>query len=298
MIYIIGLLRKGFKADGEILRYRLLDTLSESHMMVDYLQMRRILLNTNLQIVNADMHNNKIRLKDWIHNITVRLTGDIVSDLTDEYSKQLMSADNRCCWIYLGKVDDKYRVSNYNGVTREMSLEELKYYIKAKDIANCDLLGQEEIKGIDTHDIVKNEEFKKSIAIKYESFIAKALMLGHGDQSFVYKIDNGEVILRWHIGSSKNILIAPFITAVMPGAFTNKYINSLELNEGLKIIGSRAFDQKGQNDTLGDVEIPSTVQLVGPRAFKNNTRLLDRNGMLSIHRFRLRNDKTIVLSQS
>ena len=296
MVFIICLLKFESATDDEIIRYRILDTISESNMWVTSIRMRNILENKVTHVVNADLHNGKIRLKDWVYNITVR----IVEESYNKLSKLTELTDDRCSLMLLSKAGNNYRVVNYKGIIQRMAYDELKSCINKEEVANCsikDNAEKSEINGKDTYEIIEDKEFSKNIDKKYEIFIAKALMIGYGDVSFIYRIENQEVKLRKYVGSSRNILIPSFITGIMGGAFANKIIDTLDLNEGLKVIGSRAFEQEILTGKLDRVEIPSTVELVGYKAFNNNDSLFDSSGMLTKHKFKLRSNKTIVLEQ-
>ena len=300
MIYIVGLIRKGIGATGEILRYNILETISESSMTVTPNQLKSIITDTKLKVANATLENNKIKLKDWVNKITVKLSGDINSNMLGKYSEDINLHDYRCPYILLNKEGDRYKLTNYKGIVRDIPLDELETIVKLGEIANCSMTNNKDETSIDwrdTYEIIANEEFEKDILIKYNTFIAKAQMFSHGSISFKYRIENKQVILQRFTGSSRNIILPSFITAVMSGAFDNSYVDTLDLNEGLKIISTKAFMQKGMTAELEKIEIPSTVELIGPNAFLGHTRLYNNQGELSPHKIKLRNIKTLIIER-
>ena len=83
----------------------------------------------------------------------------------------------------------------------------------------------------------------------------------------------------------------------MVSAFRDVDIETLNLNEGLKVIGNRAFEPKEWLNGLTSVEIPSTVKVIGSKAFSNNNRLIKNDSTWNTDRFKLRSEKTIVVDQ-
>ena len=81
----------------------------------------------------------------------------------------------------------------------------------------------------------------------------------------------------------------------MADAFTEVAIETINLNEGLKVIGNGAFEPFKMSDALSTIEIPSTVQLIGARAFNNNIRLFNNDGTLNMYKIKLRNSNTVMI---
>ena len=91
----------------------------------------------------------------------------------------------------------------------------------------------------DVYEIEEDREFEKIIQSKYNSFIAKTVMLGYAGITFEYLVENYEVILTKYTGTSNDIVLPPFVTAIGKAAFAHKNVVRLKLNNGLKIIGGR-----------------------------------------------------------
>ena len=314
MLYIIGLTRKGYSKNGEILRYKVLDTLSESQMLLTPIQLQKILSTGNLEVANAKLSNNTIVIADWVNNITVKLTGgaeEFTGGTEKESSLVLLAGEEHmrtgnkdnalvvekgCSLILLAKEEEKYKLVNRTGYIIRVTLDKLDSYIKCNEVANCNITSTDnKINSLDTYEITKNEDFEKTIATKYKAFEAKALLLGHGQVSFNYEIENEQVKLKRYTGKSKNIILPSFITAIMKHAFVSTNIETIEMNEGLKIIGEWALSPTSENSSLKSVEVPSTVELISAEAFTNNIKLFTNKGTLDPNRLKLRSEKTIIL---
>lgn len=275
MIYVVDLVIPQ-DGHGEILRYHIIDTLTNSCMSLNQRQLRMLISRCGMQIANAKLQHNSIELRDWVY-----------SKATHNYRFSLLS-----------KEGNTYRVTNHKGDIVALTFEEVKQLIELKEIANGSIIdnkGKMEIIGQDTYEITTSEKFKESVASKYEIFRAKASLIGCGDISFDYIVENEDVKLKKYTGSSKNILLPSFITSVMKDAFRDVNIRSLNLNEGLKSIGDRAFAPRRMSEELGRVEIPSTVEIVGYDAFANNRAMTDGTGMFDRNKLKLRNDTTVVI---
>ena len=302
MLYIIGLLRKGYDATGEIIRYTLIDTLSESSMRVNSAQLKNIINNCGTQVVNARIQRGQIELKNWVNKITVELSGDISNELIDVHSYKTPLAEHRCNNILLAKQGDTYKMTRYYGNIQNITLNELRMEVSRCRVANCSFkTGPTQIKveldEIDTYEIETDTEFEESIKIKYDTFQSKVALLGYRDMSFDYVIENKQVKLLKYTGSGGRIILPSFITTVMERAFKGIVIEELDLNEGLKTIGKEAFDPGVVTETLKSIEIPSTVELIETEAFVNNIKLCNR-GTLNTTRFKLRNSSTVVLGMN
>ena len=114
----------------------------------------------------------------------------------------------------------------------------------------------------------------------------------------VYEIENSEVRLKNYTGSNNDVILTQFITAIMKDAFRGKYIKTIRLNHGLKVIGEAAFYHAGSSSSLESIEIPETVEIIGDDAFTGNRKLAKTDGKINTERFKLLSDKTVVLSQS
>ena len=298
MIFVIGIIKKGLDTCGEILKYNILDTSTDSHMYVTPVIMQNILSNCSTPVANAKLHSNNIILKDWVDNITVKLSGSTNQYPVDDFYPNTRLVANKCAYTLISKKGNQYKLASFNGALKMTTLHELRGYIGLNKIANCRVAeDNSNIDSTDTYEIIANKAFEKSIADKYEVFLAKTVMLGYGDISFDYKIENAEIILQRYTGSSKNIILPSFITAIMTKAFEDAQIEKLSLNEGLVSIGDLAFLPKLKHDGIESVEIPSTVEIIAPFAFMSNTKICNHLGILNPNRFKLTNNKTIVMAK-
>ena len=290
MLYIIGLIRRDSKPNGSIIRYKLFDTLSESYMNATPNKIKRILSNQGTQVANAKLHNNIIEIHDWVNNIV------LANAVNRAFINAASESIAKCDFIMLAQETDTYKIIRNNGDIIKVPLEILKALIDQGTVANCSI-SNNQITSTDTYEISTNEEFEKDIAIKYESFKLKAPMLGYGKVSFEYEIENQQVKLKSYTGSSKNVLLPSFITAIMQNAFMEAAIDTIDLNEGLRAIGAGAFSRVGLSDGLSNIEIPSTVEIIGKGAFSNNNKMMKNNGGLDMTKLKLRNSNTIVMDK-
>ena len=293
MFYVIGVIRSEPDKNGNsrVEKYKLIDTLSESIWSLDTDELQYLIRDGALKVANADLHHRSIKVENWISRVTNHSSKINIADLVN---KEKSTKNEKCEYILLAEDENDYRLTNFKGHTTKISSWLLKKLIDSDNIANC--ATAESLKNEERYQIVKNNEFEKLIALKYEAFITKALALGYGDVSFEYEIENNHVKLRKYTGLSTNIIIPSFITIIMIDSFRKATIETLNLNEGLQVIGAWAFAPMRASFTLKDVEIPSTVKLVGHSAFINNRSLYHRHtGHLIDSRARLRNDETILL---
>ena len=291
MLYIIGLIRRDSKPNESIIRYKLFDTLSESYMNATPNKIKHILSNQGTQIANAKLRNNIIEIHNWVNNI-------ILYNATNKsFIKPLIKESVAGCeFIMLAQKNDTYKIMRHTGDIINIPFEILKALIDQGNVANCSI-SNNQILSTDTYEISTNEEFEKDIAIKYESFKLKAHMLGYGKISFEYEIENQQVKLKNYTGSSKNVLLPSFITAIMQNAFMGADIDTIDLNEGLRAIGAGAFSHIDLYDGLSNIEIPSTVEIIGKGAFSNNYKMVKHNGALDMTKLKLRNSNTIVMDK-
>ena len=99
-----------------------------------------------------------------------------------------------------------------------------------------------------------------------------------------------------YTGTNTDVILPPFITAIKDEAFKKCDITSVVFSKGLKVIGSEAFCTRRMKG-IDQVEIPSTVALIGEGAFMGNAKLSQIDGSINKERFKLLNTKTIVLEQ-
>ena len=280
MLYIISIAKY---SDKEHTRYLALDTISDSVSALQLDELKNILLNSNIQVINARLQKDKLIIKTWSNNIT---TFD---------NTKMTSACNGAKYILLAsKEDGMYKIVDHHGEVSTICGTSLADIAKYKGIANCST----KMKTEDTYKIIKDEEFEVSIKLKYEAFIAKTRILSIGDISFKYDIENQEVRLVQYTGSSTDVVLPSFITSIKQNAFYKSNIKTIKLNEGLKVIGTRAFVTKEADGLLERIEIPESVELICNKAFVNNSKIVKTNGRLHADRFKLRSSKTIVLGQS
>ena len=276
MIYVIGTV----KTNEEITEYKVIETLTESFMSITPYDLKNLIVNSAIKVRNAELQNNEIKLRDWVSNMA-QDTNDI----------------KKCRFMITSIKNDIYTIVSYRGAVRKLSYNKLSPFVNNNDVANCTItLNKLSHEDVDT--LVTNKKFESDIADKYKIFEAKVALLGLGDMSFEYRIEDQEVILEKYTSTSKNIILPSFITVIMQDAFANIRIRTIELNEGLRIIGNEALSPNNPSKGLNEIEIPSTVQLIGTGAVYNNSKLFNSEGALHPHRFRLRNDKTIVLNQN
>ena len=213
-------------------------------------------------------------------------------DISDHVDK--IKTDKKCTWILVAKENNTYKIISCHGIIAKISSRKLNGLINNNQIVNCRLEDNKFI-STDTYEIIPNKEFENTIAEKYEAFQAKALLLGYGSISFEYEIENNQVKIRKYTGSSTNIILPSFITVIMKNAFDNVNVETIELNEGLKLIGVGAFVAENKIPQLRFVEIPSTVELIEPKAFSFNYNTLKYGVDPKDTKFKLRSNKTIIL---
>ena len=291
MLYIVNTVQN---INADDVKYRMFDTYSDSFMFVDQNILKDIISNNKAQVINANIQNGGIVLRDWGNGISLEIS---IGKMKYEHTGPRH--------IVLAKQNDGYKTVNYHGFTSILHREELKNTIKKGEVANCELIRTttgDRIKTIDAYEIKTDKEFEKLIETKYNTFIAKTSMLGYGDLSFTYEIENSVVKLASYTGTSKDIILPPFITAIKTEAFHMKNIKTLKLNEGLKSIGILGFGTEGFGEISGGdlerVEIPSTVELVGLGAFFMRHKLFSKGAELNKDRFKVLNNNTIVLKQT
>ena len=147
-------------------------------------------------------------------------------------------------------------------------------------------------------------EEEKRLLVKttesYKEFILKTRALGM-DCSFRYDVCGNAVILESYTGSSKHAIVPKFIDVIDADAFNGRYITDLSLNDGLKVIGYKAFT----SNNLSEVDIPKTVTRICKYAFYRNGELfnrVERNGkyveISDKDKFRVHSKNTIISDQT
>ena len=284
MIYIISMIRSD---STRIMHYRGFDTCSESVILMGPDLIKDLIENTSIKIENATILDNNIIISKWIKEIHT-ISEEIVDD-------KVVNRHYGAKHIIIGKIDSGYKVVDYMGkVAVVYEQEEIKELVKIGSTANCRIIASidgEKLETIGVHNIQRDVAFETLIAAKYSRFIAKTKMLGFGAVTFDYIIENSEVKLKKYTGTSQDIILPPFITVIMKDAFRIKGIKNLKLSEGLKIIGTHSFACSG----VERVEIPSTVELICEGAFYGNDKLFNSGCNINTDRFKLRNNKTIIL---
>ena len=284
MLYIVCVIESDDKRI-DALSYRVFDTYSHSLLILNTSLLKHIILNTEIQVINASIHNNEIVVKRWSNGIpTLSENGLKFKKLSPWY-------------IVLCQDSYTFRVVDYEGKLYTFNRKEMRGMIKSGEMANCQQIG-DTIQAEDTYSMHKDEEFEKLIDLKYDNFLAKTALLGHKRMSFDYETENNEVRLTKYTGSSQHVILPSFITAIKQNAFTGASIITISLNEGLKVIGTRAFAPKEMYGALREITIPETVEIIGARAFLENPKVVSGDGVLHIDRFKLGSNKTIVLKQS
>ena len=286
MLYILSLY---MRENGEFLYYRVYETSSESVMLILETELKNIILNSNIQVVNASIQNNEIKLNSWANGVA--------SQHGSHFGHKFYGSK----YVLLAMRKDTYKISDYEGNVFYIGDIELKALIKSKQIANCIITETAEGSKLiakDVYEIIKDKEFEQDIDSRYKNFLNKAIMIGYKDMTFDYSIENHVVKLRKYTGSNKNVLLPSFITAIVQDAFKNTTIEAIRFSTGLKVIGQKAFATHGKSKGVDRVELPETVDLVGIGAFMENVKLFKSDGNINSDRFKIHNDKTIILTQT
>ena len=264
--------------------YRIFDTCSESVMLAKPYHLIDIILTSAIKVVNASVQNDGIiEIKKWPNSITT-LTRDGLNCKPNNEAKFVLIATRK---------EEMFKVIDYSRNISNIGIERLKGIAKERGIANCD----SEINTVDTYKIKEDKEFEQYIQSKYKIFTTKAMVAGYSNIGFKYIIENHEVKLQEYTGSNKNVILPSFITSIMREAFSKSGIEKINLNEGLKVIGVKALENKNDTEMLTRIEIPSTVELIGAGAFNNQRKLFKRIGHLETDTLVIRNRKTIMLDQ-
>ena len=281
MIYIISTLIEKNSYVG-------LETCSNSKIVLNDIELRDLILNTRIQVINASLQGNNIVIRDWGNGIATER--NVVR------RNQTVTMYEGPKYTVISRNDNTYKIVDHTGIISNMSIEQLANMIKTRNVANCTLTDNGVdtlIKAKDVYEVEKDEEFEKDIASKYTKFALKSMMLGLNN-TFEYTIENHEVILSKYTGKGTDVILPSFITAIGKKAFEFKEIAAIKLNQGLKIIGESAL----AGNELKYIEIPDTVELVGLGALSNNKKLFKNHREINTEQVKLTNNKTIILYQS
>ena len=238
------------RTDGNIY-YRLFETHTESIIEVTDKTVIKLITKSGMKVKNVNIVNGKIEIKDW---------PNCIAQYSLEQDLMIMGAS----YILLSKLkSERFKVISSLGSVGHIDATSLKKYIEKCNVANCSYNAEkQEYKSLDTYDTNTTQKFINHIDKKYDEFKAKASLLGL-NIDFEYSIENEDVKLRKYTGKSDKVILPSFITTICKGAFRNKGIKEIALNEGLKYIGSDAFT----NNNIECIEIPKTVKFVGQSAF-------------------------------
>ena len=237
------------------LNYYTFETHTESPIIADYECMMKLINECKMAPKNMYVNSKGIQFNEWPH------------DVSDSYYKNHV-------FILLAKLSER-RFKCIRGIDREvfyMDDKQLKGHLDYNHVLNCSCENGV-YKSIDTYNIVIDPEFEKSIAKKYETFIAKSIMLGL-DMSFEYIIENEEVKIICYTGKSRRVIVPNFITTITKDAFKTTNLQEVRLSEGLRYIGVGAF----KNNNIDRIVIPKTVEFVAYDAFGRNPKLLGSDG--------------------
>ena len=294
MIYIVGKVKN---KKEEVISYVGFDTCTDSPMPITVNLLKHIITNTKIKVINATVKDNNIIIKKWIH--------ELASDNGKIYGNEVEDKYTGHNYVLIARENMTYKLVDYNGYVSRLCEDDLINIVESELVANCALAAPEKednytsistrrgdkLIAYDIYETKIDENFKDSVKEKYNTFKAKAILLGYGKITFKCEIENQEVKLTEYTGYSKHIILPPFITHIASRAFSGASIETLKLSEGLKTIGAQAF----QSNQLSRVEIPESVELIGWGAFAFNTKLHEGNGTMRTDKFKLRNNKTVML---
>ena len=286
MLYIINVMKYD---DDRSTFYRLYNIHTDSLIELKQYHLRDIILNSNIKVVNAEVKNHKVVLKQWVNGMHI------------EDTRSYYTTHQGPKYTLISKKDNTYTLIDFNGAKLILSKRQLLGCVSSNKVANCHMGAEDGREDIITEDVYaeqRNEEFTKEIATKYTNFLAKTAMLGYHNMSFDYSIKYNQVKLDKYTGTCKEVILPSFITIIMTNAFKESSVTSIKLNNGLKVIGAGAFNSKGHSSGIEDIDIPETVELIDEGAFQGNAKLFSKiDGSLNKNRFRVHNDKTIILDQ-
>ena len=271
MLYIVSVLKQNI--------YSVYDTCSGSIMSLQKEPLSRIMNTNKMQVINAQIKNNGLFIRDWE-------TGTYTNE-NEFIENDFATKRKRTKYILIATGNNLYKIVEPGKLIYDIDSIQFESIVKLGKIAIPK----------DIHKIHKNEEFEKQISEKYQNFLAKTMLLGCRDMTFKYEIENKEVRLKNYTGKNPKVILPSFITAIMEGACRDKNIETISLNNGLKIIDREAFCNTGVLRGITHIEIPETVELIGRHAFTGNRSIVRYDGKINIDKFKLLNEETIVLTQ-
>ena len=219
--------------------------------------LKDIMHKQKIEIKNAELVQNDISIKQW----------------KNELHFEGLHGSTGAEHIVLGKcTDTTFKIVRYTGNIWYCTEVELIKLIKEDRVYNV-TIENDKYKLTCTYNATTNTEFIKSIAEKYEKYVALTIMLGNKTE-FEYTVEGQIVRLTSYISKNNSIIIPNFITAIKKHAFLNKGITSVTLGNGIGHIGDGAFE----DCKISEVIIPEQVKIIGPSAFRGNRKLITNNG--------------------
>ena len=270
MIYVIG----SEQYSGGELIYKFLDVDTESFFEGNTERLKQLMLKHKMKVKNIKLVVPVQKGPTTWRDITFRAV--------DMY--------NAGEYILLCRVSiNNFKVVvGYSKIIRYIDYSQLKSLIKDRRVCNC-MIQDDKLETIGTYEVTQNSEFIQQIEAKYERYEAMSAMLGH-KMSFKYFIEGEKVILQKYTGAAKNVIIPKFITTILSKAFYGTEIESVAMEDGLKSIGSQAFEACN----LSSVVIPETVEFMGERVFTSNKRLKNKIGFSMGDKVKVLNANAVV----
>ena len=290
MLYIVC---KITNDTGKPIMYNGFETLSQSSVSMSEDSLKNILENDIIQVANAIIQNNNITLTEWVNGIALRHKEHVAGDT---YFIKHSGAK----YVIISKENERYSLVDYDGTLRTNTAEGITDIVVKGKVANCTLErsgGKNILHTTDVYIINKDKEFENYIQSKYDSYIAKTLVLGIKDSTFEYRIENSEVRLSRYTGQNTDVILPSFITAIGKNAFRYPGITTIKFNSGLKIIGESALATALMSKVIAQIEIPESVGLICNKAFEYNKKLLNADGLINAEKFKLLGNKTVILDQ-
>ena len=280
MIYLISIVDNTEEPNS----YMLFESHTESFFMCKEPYLKRLLGEQKITVKNIHTTDKEIVIKNWPHPIHHKGSDK-------DWQKIMKEAISKyACILICQTADDSFKLAGSNEHTYTVNGEELKEYIKNNRITNC-CIEDKQYKSIDTYTIKKDIQFEKYIAAEYNKHVAITSLLGR-KMSFDYIIEGREVKLKNYTGSTKDVIIPKFITAIMESAFAYRGLKTLILNEGLKYIGRDAFSRC----SISKVTIPKSVEFMCESVFIANRDIQTIEGDLS-NNINILNKDTVIIKK-
>lgn len=242
MLYAIAELGQ---SEDHITGYRIFDVATKSVFDLTFGDILKLFHN-NVRIAGLTHRYNVVEYK-WPNRLTmVSKEGEI----------------RRAEFVYIGVIDGVEKSVHFNGMLTDVS-ERFQRFVAESKVANYTRArGRYGYNIIDAIEIRTEKQFKEMIDLQYRIYIEKSAMMGL-DGSFKYTVIGKDVVLDWFKGESDKAVLPSFITGIGLAAFSDLAMESIKLNDGIKIIGNEAF----RHNMLHDINITSSVQIVGRWAF-------------------------------